>query len=425
MTELTTETTAPKIEASPAHSSSGRGRISLPSEDEIRGLFITEYHERDPRCAILVRQIFECHRAKNNSSERKKIVDAIKVAKEWRRIAPTWEKFVHRALSRRAFGGSFATRNAPECAAEPVPVKTDGVRESVVRPEGDAASKSDESTEVALGDIDLDCAIRVREKFNQEIVDKYAELIIEGVTLPPIKVFRVNGVLKVTDGQHRCRAAKKAGRETIKAIIVEGSEQEALMDALGANAQHGLPRSNKDKRRVAILGIENFGHLSDREIAKICAVSNTFIGVIKAELSAVDSSRPRMGKDGKMRRHPKRKTNSEERPEEADVPDSSRPASASDREDGEEASTSDATVPQMTPDTESSKRETEDAEDASDAAAEIPGQSEESPVDIICHWLIPKLETKVASLTVEQREELAVRLVAYADDHLCPKPQPN
>jgi hypothetical protein len=84
------------------------GRISLPSEDEIRGLFVSVYREDDPRCAILVRQIIECHRAKISSPERLKIIGAIKAGKEWRRIAPTWEKFARRALARSVLAKSHA-----------------------------------------------------------------------------------------------------------------------------------------------------------------------------------------------------------------------------------------------------------------------------------------------------------------------------
>jgi hypothetical protein len=91
----------------------GAGMKVVPSEDEIRDLFVSEYRENDPRCAMLVRQIILCHQARN-SPKRRKIVEAIKLSKEWWRIAPTWEKFVRRALAWSAFAKSPALGHRSE-----------------------------------------------------------------------------------------------------------------------------------------------------------------------------------------------------------------------------------------------------------------------------------------------------------------------
>lgn len=416
MSELTTEnsiTTAKdssRSETAPQSFEPGPGRDVVPSEGEIRGLFISDYRDADPRCAILVRQIILCHRAKNNSSERRKIIEAIKAGKEWQRIAPTWEKFVRRALARSVFATSHEIRKAPADEAVPDPVQTDHKGGSVAPVETDLAiTKTSESNEVALAEINLECAIRVREKFNQEVVDRYCELMKAGVSLPPIKVFRVSGVLKVTDGQHRCRAAKKAGFETIKAIIVEGSEQDALKDALSANAQHGLPRSNKDKRRVAILGIQNFGHLSDRAIAEICQVSNTFIGEMKAELSAVDSSEPRTGRDGKSRRQPKRKSNPTESSADNDQSTAVPPAATQECMTAHEPSFTDSSSPATSDEKHTGLPSREDNDPEDDRA---------DSVDAIWKRLTAILEPRIGPLTKEDRMELAVRLASYADS-LC------
>lgn len=424
MKELTTKATETKTQAAMGDRPSQRRQKWLPTESEIESLFVSEFRDNDPRCAILVRQIIETHRAKNNA-ERKKIVDAIKAGNEWQRIAATWEKFCRRALARSTFSQGDANRNNPGQEATPEPVSTKSACGEQRDPAGDGTTANFvlDGEEVALADIDLDCAIRVREKINQEVVERYCELMKAGANLPPIKVFRVDSVLKVADGQHRCRAAEKAGFDRIRAIVVEGTQQDALRAALGANAQHGLPRSNKDKRRVAMLGIENFGHLSDREIASICQVSNTFIGEIRAELSTADSSERRTGKDGKARRLPNRKKASEEGSDKPKNEDSSPSSSPSSSENEDEESTG-STVPQNR-DPEPSKREAQDDANSNDAASEIPEESAKSPVDALWQWLISALEAKVASLSRGQREELAVRLVAYADDYLYSKARTN
>lgn len=398
MTEPTTHTTPSQTQSAPAHSASRRGREALPSEDEICSLFLTEYRDGDPRCAILVKQIMECHRIKN-SSERRKIVEAIKVGNEWQRIAPTWRKFYDRALVRSAF--SRSPTKPLDHGAEAVPVQPEGSSDPASGAGSPPSDPSGGAQEVPLADIDLDCAIRVREKLNQDVVDHYCDLIKRGVALPPIKIFRVGGVLKVTDGQHRCRGAAKAGRETIQAIIIEGSEKDALKDALGANAQHGLPRSNKDKRRVAILGIQNFGHLSDREIAAICQVSNTFIGEVRAQLSTADSSQPRTGKDGKARRLPRRKAATTKAPSTREAP-----ADAPETQE----STPDHELP-------GAHLPSGGETDAEKSHPENPPETgNDHSVNAVWRSLTALLEKRIPALSGDERAELAELLVTYADE---------
>jgi hypothetical protein len=53
-----------------------------------------------------------------------------------------------------------------------------------------------------------------------------------------------------------------------------------------------LPRTAEDKRKVVarLLADPEWAKWADREIGRICAVSPTFVGTIRAELSTVDSS---------------------------------------------------------------------------------------------------------------------------------------
>jgi hypothetical protein len=72
--------------------------------------------------------------------------------------------------------------------------------------------------------------------------------------------------------------------------------------SVGANASHGLRRTNGDKRRAVLVLLKDseWAQRSDRWIAEKCGVSNTFVaGLREAQLSTVDSSQVRLGKDGK------------------------------------------------------------------------------------------------------------------------------
>ena len=59
------------------------------------------------------------------------------------------------------------------------------------------------------------------------------------------------------------------------------------MASVGANAEHGLRRSNADKRRAVmrLLEDEEWGKWSDREIARRCRVSNGYVHKLKAVLT--------------------------------------------------------------------------------------------------------------------------------------------
>jgi len=129
--------------------------------------------------------------------------------------------------------------------------------------------------------------IQQRAKSNEDCIEEYTEAIVSGVKLPPIVLFDDGENLLLVDGRHRYEANLKAGVESIEATIYKGSERDAILYAVGANADHGLRRNNADKRMAVttLLTDGEWGSWSDTEIAKRCRVSQPFVSNVRRELT--------------------------------------------------------------------------------------------------------------------------------------------
>lgn len=119
------------------------------------------------------------------------------------------------------------------------------------------------------------------------IVGEYMEALEAGAVLPPIIVYR-NGEDRchVADGFHRVEAAKKLGRTEIVADVRHGTLRDAIMHAAGANASHGVRRTNADKRRavMTLLNDRQWSKWSDRKIGEACKVDHKTVAAIRREM---------------------------------------------------------------------------------------------------------------------------------------------
>jgi hypothetical protein len=97
------------------------------------------------------------------------------------------------------------------------------------------------------------------------------------------------------------KAARRAKLGHVLAEVRQGGRKDALRFALGANHKHGLRRTNGDKRRAVEMAVAEFGNLSDGLLAEMCGVSQPFVSNIRHQLITVMSSKPRLGRDGKLR----------------------------------------------------------------------------------------------------------------------------
>ncbi len=142
-----------------------------------------------------------------------------------------------------------------------------------------------------LTDIKIDGGTQPREAISEETVAEYAEAIREGAAFPAVIVFCDGATHWLVDGFHRYHAHRRADKETIEAIVHQGTLRDAILHSLAANVDHGLRRTNADKRKAVLTMLTNElvatdadgNPWSDREIARRCCVHHTFVGRFRRE----------------------------------------------------------------------------------------------------------------------------------------------
>lgn len=131
-----------------------------------------------------------------------------------------------------------------------------------------------------------DRATQPRAHLNQKLIGEYAEAMTTGVKFPPVTVFYDDINYWLADGFHRLEAALKTGASSIAVDIRQGTYRDAVLYSVGANAKHGLRRSNTDKRRavLTLLADPEWSQWSNNEIAKQCCVAEGLVRKLKEEL---------------------------------------------------------------------------------------------------------------------------------------------
>lgn len=130
-----------------------------------------------------------------------------------------------------------------------------------------------------LENIRIDGGTQSRVELNESVVSDYADAIAAGENLPPVVVFFDGADHWLADGFHRYFGHKKLGLVEILADIREGTRRDAVLFSVGANGNHGLRRSNADKRKAVetLLKDADWAKWSDREIARQCGVSHEYV----------------------------------------------------------------------------------------------------------------------------------------------------
>ena len=153
-----------------------------------------------------------------------------------------------------------------------------------------------------IADIPTDRRIQLRDRRRpeRETVAEWSEAMVAGDRFPPVVVFFDGEFYWLADGNHRVAAAERNSFAEIDAEVLEGGKAEATLYAAAANRQHGIRRTNADKRKAVEAVLKIKPRWSDRRIADHVGVGNQLVGDVRRDLCESHTSpSEREGKDGK------------------------------------------------------------------------------------------------------------------------------
>lgn len=145
------------------------------------------------------------------------------------------------------------------------------------------------SKQIKISKIKIDEDLFLRDNYDQDAIERYAEIYSTGGELPPLKVDKKTG--KLLDGFHRRKALIKAEMNMATVELVETDDP--MGEAIRSNAAYGVPLSMKERNRLIIHRYakdnktreeiaDEFG-LSYKRIAEILRVIET-LDTKKAEI---------------------------------------------------------------------------------------------------------------------------------------------
>ena len=137
---------------------------------------------------------------------------------------------------------------------------------------------------VKISEIKIDGGTQGRDLIDQEVVSNYLECMKAGDKLPPLTAVYDGTCYWLVDGFHRYFAAMQLGLKEVGVEYTSGTQLEAQVLSFGVNATHGLRRNAATKRKVveaALVHIVTKG-MTNYEIAKICAVSQSFVASVRS-----------------------------------------------------------------------------------------------------------------------------------------------
>lgn len=135
--------------------------------------------------------------------------------------------------------------------------------------------------------INTDGGTQMRTDLRDDVVAEYAATIREGSDFPPVVVFHDGSKFWLADGFHRFHAYRAAGAIEIPAEVRQGTKRDAVLFSVGANASHGLRRTNEDKRKavLTLLNDKEWKSWPQAKIAQYCGVSREYVSRVSGTLS--------------------------------------------------------------------------------------------------------------------------------------------
>ena len=111
--------------------------------------------------------------------------------------------------------------------------------------------------DISIDEIEATSRTQVRSELDKKVIADYAEAMQAGAIFPALTVFAEKDSQRfiLADGFHRLEAAKAQRLVSFQCEVQTGGIRAALSHALGANDQHGLRRTNADKRNAVELAL--------------------------------------------------------------------------------------------------------------------------------------------------------------------------
>jgi hypothetical protein len=174
-----------------------------------------------------------------------------------------------------------------------------------------AATTQPEPELIPLAKLRTDGGTQMRAQLDDSTVFEYAQAMIAAdgwATFPPVVAYYDGSTYWTGDGFHRLAAFREAfpdaGGRKVPCDVRAGDRRDAILYAAGANANHGLRRTNADKRRSVetLLRDPEWAQWSNSEIARRCFVDEKTVRNVRAELEATSEnpkSTERKGADGR------------------------------------------------------------------------------------------------------------------------------
>ena len=284
-------------------------------------------------------------------------------------------------------------------------------------------------SEIRVSAIRADAAAQPREHLNYDVVTAYAEEMRSGTQFPPVIVFEEatadGSIYWLADGFHRHAAAVQARVAMISAEIHQGTLRDAILYSVGTNADHGLQRSNEDKRRAVrrLLDDAEWAKWSDSEISRRCRVSQPFVSKMRPAVvthNVISDERAYTTKHGTISTMKTAAIGSRREALDAPVEHASRAVEGTSTPEprGAEHPAADRARPR---EAESDKAESEAPQQASDLHQRDTDAGRRSAPELVAQLLaLPDLD----GVEPDMARAVAAKLTAHADMIEAPAPRP-
>jgi hypothetical protein len=138
--------------------------------------------------------------------------------------------------------------------------------------------------QINLKHVRIDGGTQSRVSINALAVADYAHAMDQGTILPPVTLFFDGAEYWLADGFHRYHAHGKLGALSIDAEVRDGTPADAKLFAFGANKDHGLRRTNKDKAKAVSGMLVDFADWCDNKIAKHVGVDHKTVAAHRVSI---------------------------------------------------------------------------------------------------------------------------------------------